>query len=440
MISKLKQKLYFPIASYFRYFAIKRLAKWNPRIVVVTGSSGKTTLLHMLEAQIGTNAKYSHHANSSFGIPFDVLGLQRKSLQKFEWIGLFILAPLKLFAPIPKEKIYVVEADCDRPGEGKFLAEFLKPELTLWVSTSRTHSMNFDKLVIPTNAEGSHSSASLGMTKKGFTSVEEAIAYEYGYFLEFCQKLAVIDGESALETQQQSRTKATVKALKRAELLKNYSVSADGTNFQLNDKTYLIPGGFLPEESFLEVAMALETVQYLGLPVIDFTKFQMPPGRGTIFEGFKDTAIIDSSYNSNLASATAILHMFSKFPGDKKWAVIGDMLEQGKEEQEEHEKLAEVISQYDFDKVLLMGPRVSKYTHPKLVSLKGGIVNNLAFETPKEVLNYLALNLQGGETVLFKGARFLEGVIEHLLKNKEDVAKLPRREKVWQARRKKWGL
>src|SRR5947199_7925368 len=86
MLNSFKQKLYFPIASYFRYFAIKRLAKWNPRIVVVTGSSGKTTLLHLLEAQIGTNAKYSHHANSSFGIPFDVLGLQRQSLQKLACI------------------------------------------------------------------------------------------------------------------------------------------------------------------------------------------------------------------------------------------------------------------------------------------------------------------------------------------------------------------
>lgn len=425
MLGTIKQKLYFPIASYFRYFAIKRLAKWNPRIIVVTGSAGKTTLLHMLEAQIGPEAKYSHHANSSFGIPFDILGLQRKTLQKFEWIALFLLAPLKLFSKVPKEKIYVVEADCDRPGEGLFLAEFLKPEVVLWVSSSRTHSMNFDALV----------------TEGTYKSVEEAIAHEYGYFLEYCQKLAIIDGESALETQQQSRTKAEVKAIKKSETLQNYSVSGEGTTFQINNKSYLFRWSFLPEESFLEVAMALETMKYLQMPHDDsYQKFAMPPGRGSIFEGFKDIAIVDSSYNSNLSSATAVLKMFDKFPGEKKWAVIGDMLEQGKEEQEEHEKLAEVIAQYDFEKVLLMGPRVKKYTHPKLISLKGGIVNNLAFETPKEVLNYLALNLQGGETVLFKGARFLEGVIEHLLKNKADIMKLPRREKVWQARRKKWGL
>ena len=60
--------------------------------------------------------------------------------------------------------------------------------------------------------------------------------------------------------------------------------------------------------------------------------------------------------------------------------------------------------------------------------------------SPKEVLDYLKDNLAGGEMILFKGARFLEGVIENLLENKEDAAKLARREKVWEIRRRKWDL
>ena len=57
-----------------------QLFLWKPRIIVITGSSGKTTLLHLIEAQLGNRAKYSHFANSSFGIPFDILGLKRKNL------------------------------------------------------------------------------------------------------------------------------------------------------------------------------------------------------------------------------------------------------------------------------------------------------------------------------------------------------------------------
>src|SRR5581483_5921751 len=132
MISKLKKRFYFWGAQYFRYFASIRLSRWKPRIVVVTGSTGKTTLLHLLESQLGSRSRYSHQANSSFGIPFDILGMKRTSLKPVEWIFLLLSAPFRVLLPVPKENIYIVEADCDRPREGEFLASFLKPEVTLW--------------------------------------------------------------------------------------------------------------------------------------------------------------------------------------------------------------------------------------------------------------------------------------------------------------------
>src|SRR4051812_37156093 len=122
MIKTIKYKLYFLVAAYFRAFARIQLNSWNPKVVVVTGSSGKTTLLNLVESQLGGIAKYSHHANSSFGIPFDVLGLHRKSLKITEWLYLFVAAPFKAFKKPFSENIYIVEADCDRPGEGEFLA------------------------------------------------------------------------------------------------------------------------------------------------------------------------------------------------------------------------------------------------------------------------------------------------------------------------------
>jgi len=130
MFQKIKRILYFPFASYFRFFASIRLKIWRPRIIVITGSSGKTTLLHLIEAQLGDVAKYTHKANSSFGIPFNILGLQRNDLTLIEWPLLFLQAPFAIFKTLPKEKIYIVEADCDRPGEGKFLSSFIRPENT----------------------------------------------------------------------------------------------------------------------------------------------------------------------------------------------------------------------------------------------------------------------------------------------------------------------
>src|SRR3989344_1007619 len=109
MLSKIKKMFYFPTASYFRFFAKIRLKIWKHYVIVITGSSGKTTLLHLIESQIGDRAKYSHLANSSFGIPFDILGLKRKTFAHYEWVYLFLMAPFCMFKNTPKEKIYVAE-------------------------------------------------------------------------------------------------------------------------------------------------------------------------------------------------------------------------------------------------------------------------------------------------------------------------------------------
>ncbi|HZP55653.1 MAG TPA: hypothetical protein VFB03_02700, partial [Candidatus Saccharimonadales bacterium] len=147
MLSVLKKSLYFVVASYFAFWSKFVLRRWRPRIIVLTGSSGKTTLLHMVEAQIGNEAIYTHHANSSIGIPFHILGMESNVESPHQWLIKFVLAPFKIWRKLPSKKLYVVEADCDRPGEGKFIGRLLKPEVTLWVSSHKTHSMNFDKQV-----------------------------------------------------------------------------------------------------------------------------------------------------------------------------------------------------------------------------------------------------------------------------------------------------
>lgn len=413
MISKIKKIFYFPIAYYFRFFAQIQLSFWKPRIIVITGSNAKTTLLHLLASQIGERAKYSHHANSSYGIPFDILGFKREKLTLDEWPMLFLLTPFKAFKKPPMEKLYVVEADCDRPGEGKFLATFLKPEVVIWLSVSKTHSMNFPQ------------------------PVEKSIAFEFGYFLKHAKNLAIINGDSNLIKKQIPRIKTQVLQITKKDTLQKYTLNKDYTEFKINGKIYKFKV-LLPEESFYQIMTTLKVLDYLNLSLDPtFSNFQLPPGRSSVFKGIKNTTLVDSSYNANLSSMTVILKMFNQIPGNKKWAVLGDMLEQGSEEETEHEKLAEIISKCSLENIILVGPRLAKYTYPKLKSENKKIIS---FINPKEALNYLKANLDGRETILFKGARFLEGVIEHLLLNKSDMEKLCRREKVWQERRKKWGL
>src|SRR3989344_6302645 len=333
MIKTLKKFFYFPFAYYFRFFSKIRLARWTPYIIVVTGSSGKTTLLHLLESQVGDRAKYSHHANSAYGIPFDILGLKRENLLLTEWIYLFLSSPISIFKKNPNEHIYIVETDCDIPEEGRFLATLLKPKVTLFTNSAKTHSMNFDPLV--KNGE--------------FETVEEAIAYEFGYFLEYSRELCIVNGDSNLIEKQLGRTKSHIEKVFVKDL-KDYAVLKDKTIFKIGQETYEFVH-LLPREFFYAIAMSNILLKKLNIKQdLLFKNFLLPPGRSSVFKGIKGTTIIDSSYNANLDSMTAILDMFDNIKAEKKWIIAGDMLEQGEGERQEHEKLAEVISQIKSDK------------------------------------------------------------------------------------------
>lgn len=424
MLNKIKRRLYFVVAAYFAFWARIVLRRWRLRIVVVTGSTGKTTLLHLLEAQLGDKAVYSHHANGAIGLPFHILGMETNVASRRQWPVRFIMAPLKICRRLPPSKLYIAEADCDRPHEGQFVSKLLKPEATLWVSVYRTHSMNFDRLV-----------------KKGaFATHEAAIAYEFGWFPARTGKLVLANGDQQEIVSQLSRVPEGAKTIKvSAKAVAGYELKDSRTIYTIAGQVISLQG-LHPRELGNSLQMVNELLDYLGIELDpSYKKLEMPPGRSNIFKGRKQTILIDSTYNTGLGATTAILKLFNDYPAERKWVVLGDILEQGSLEQEEHERLARAVSELDIEHAVLLGPRTARHTYPMLQKLLPDIPI-ASFENPKEVLDYLNANLKGGEAILFKGGRFLEGVIEQLLMNPDDAAQLVRREGHWVKRRQKWGL
>jgi|SRR3989338_3192857 len=423
MFRTIKIALYFTVARYFRFFARIRLRRWDPRIVIITGSNGKTMALHLTQVQLREKAKYSFLANSAFGVSFDILGLKRTSFSLFEWVRLAVGAPLHAWRSPYAEEIYVVEADCDRPGEGDFLGSLLRPEVCVWLSSARTHSQLFEK----------HARTD------DFKTIEETIAHEFGYFIEHTSKLAVLNTDNPLIANEMKRTSAHVIEMNEATLLEEYAVSTGGSTFRIEGATYRVPA-LLPKETFYAIAASVKIAEYFGIrPTTDLASLTIPPGRSSVLQGIRGTTIIDSSYNANVDSLGAVLRMVEKLAAPKKWLVLGDLTEQGMFEKEEHEKIPRLIARTDIECVILVGPRMRRYALPGLLALEREIAVE-SFIDPKEALDYLLSALKGNEMLVFKGARFLEGIIEHLLLNRDDAVKLCRREKVWQMRRQKWGL
>lgn len=419
-IAKIKKRFYFAFARYFRHFANRVLQRWNPRIIAITGSAGKTTMLNLVENEIGDRAHYSHDANSAFGIPFDLLGLGGVRGSKLKWLYLLAAAPIKSWFRRYRQKFYVVEIDGERPHEAEFLATWLKPEVTIWVSVGKSHAIQFEKEV-----------------KNGhFENVEDAIVAEFASLPQNTKSLVYIDAASKAMTSATKGIKAKVKAIDKTKI-KKYVVYPNSTDFTYGDTTFHFDHPE-PKDISFNLLVLQDLMKYLKLPFKeDFSGIRMAPGRCSYFEGKNNLHIVDSSYNAHLISVASILDMTKRMHAEHKWLIIGDIVDQGEITKEEHEKLAKLIADVKPEKVILVGKRTKKYTAPKLKTLG---ISAVATLDPRKALEYIEKSTKGGETLVFKGSQYLEWVIEKLLKNPEDAKKLCRREKAAVNRRKKWGL
>ena len=418
--AKFKKRFYFTAANYFRRHADRVLKRWNPRIIAITGSAGKTTMLNLIEHEMGKKAHYSHDANSAFGVSFDLLGLKGIRGSKLRWFWLFLAAPIKGLFKRHKEKFYVVEIDGERPHEAEFLAEWLKPEVTIWVSIGRSHAVQFEKEV----EEGK------------FKNLDEAITAEFANLPKNTTKRVYIDADSKMMKTATRGIKAKVIEIKKTEL-KKYVVYPDSTDFTYGDTTFHFNHPE-PRDLAFHLLTLKDLMKYLKLPFdSDFSNVKMAPGRSSYFKGKKGIDIVDSSYNAHIISVASILEMVKKMHADHKWLVIGDIVDQGSITGEEHKKLAHMIAKVEPEKVVLVGRRTKEYTAPELKELG---VSAVATLDPKKALKYIEKNITGKETIIFKGSQYLEWVIEKLLADPKDAKKLCRREKAAVARRKSWGL
>ena len=420
IVMRFEKRLYFIAARYFRFFAKKVLNRWNPRIIAITGSAGKTTMLNLIEYELKDRAHYSHDANSMFGVSFDVLGLKGIRNSKIRWVFLVLAAPFCALFHRPKEKFYVVEIDGERPHGTEFIASWIKPEVTLWISIGRSHAVQFEGEV----AAGR------------FATIDDAITAEFAHLPKNTKKFVYIDADSPLMESATKDIKATVVGFKKSNIPK-YIVYPDHTDFTAGGTTFHFKNPE-PRDISIQLLMLKSLMEYLKIPLnSDFSDLRLAPGRSSFFEGKKGLKIIDSSYNAHIISVQSILNMVRSLHASHKWLIIGDIVDQGSIEEEEHKKLAEMIAEVNPEEIILVGRRTKKYTAPRLKELGFSPKTTL---DPKKALAYIEKKTTGRETLIFKGSQYLEWIIEKLLENPEDAKKLPRREPAAVRRRKNKGL
>jgi UDP-N-acetylmuramoyl-tripeptide--D-alanyl-D-alanine ligase len=132
-------------------------------------------------------------------------------------------------------------------------------------------------------------------------------------------------------------------------------------------------------------------------------------GRGTRYtiggSGAMGITVIDESYNANPASMEAALNVLASYGGVKtkrRIAVLGDMLELGRQSKKLHEGLAKFISSSKADLVFLVGPEMEHLAKilPK-EKLGGHYVDTANLSERLKVI------FKAGDVVVFKASNSL---------------------------------
>lgn len=442
----MKNLIRWPVLWWLRFWAILVLRRVRPVIIGVTGSAGKSSTV----AAIGPLAqlKYPHlkiaqKANSESGIPADILGLHFHNYSLFEWLRICLLAPYRftLYALrfTPAFPAYLVEMGVDDPRPPKnmeFLLTILKPHIAVILNALPVHSQQFGDYLKTTNRQ----------------DIALAVASEKGKIVTDNDALthAILNADqpsiARLSPISKSAGIITFGASQFAHVrLQHVRQTLLGTTItlQYQNKNYVIrlKKLALPDYFGHTLAAAFALAIALGIGPQDTArilsdKFILPPGRGHIFPGIKNTLIIDSSYNSSRGPTIGSLKLMKQIAGKRKViAVLGDMRELGNQAEAEHEAVANTAAETS-DQVILIGSLTRKYMLPILSS--NSTVPAKWFPTAGKAAVHLQQTLQGGELLLVKGSQnaiFLEIIVEALLADKSDTVKLCRRGAFWDKQR-----
>jgi len=336
--------------KFLNKLAILKRNNINAKVIAITGSSGKTTLKTLIGKILNEYGKtyFSEKSyNNHIGVPLSLCNLEND------------------------HKYGVFEIGMSNRGEIRRLSSFVKPNIAIITNIGEAHIENFNNLNGIAKAK---SEIIQNIDKGGYLILNRDDKY-FNFFLKLANKRKINVLSFGLSG------KASAKLI-NSKLNKEYN------NLHirvLNKNIYLKVKNTNPLV-ILNILSTLLTLHVLDLDlakIVNFQDhFQPVEGRGKInhiLRYKKKFQLIDESYNANPSSVKNAIRNFSniKRNHEKKFLLLGDMLELGQKSDKYHENLAYFINHSDIDKLFVYGKSAFKTYQKTYKSKQGNILQNL---------------------------------------------------------------
>lgn len=395
------------------------LSRHKPKIVAITGSVGKTSA----KAAVFTVLSQKFHVrenlknyNNEIGIPLTIIGAQSGGRNIFKWVWIFVKWIFVIIFP-GYPKILILELGVDRPEDMKYFMSFIHPMVSVVTNISSSHVEYFKTVD--------------NIAKEKRVIIESLGADDF----------AVLNADDEKVSQMKTFTKAQVMTFGEAEnadvnashILYNYQDNKpEGITFKLNFDGKNIPVRLrnilaAHQVSAALVGVSVGTIFKMNLVDIAMSleNLRPPVGRMNLLEGIEGSYIIDDTYNASPVSTMAALDVLAQLKGERKIAVLGDMLELGNHSEIGHKEVARKIFALNIDVFLGVGKRMEA-AERELISMGFPASNILHAVSPEEAALKMEKIASSGDFILVKGSQGMrmEKITEKLLKTSSEAKNL----------------
>lgn len=404
-----------------RFMALRILKKYQPQIIGITGSIGKTStkeaVAWVLEKKL-TLRKNDKNYNNEIGLPLTIIGTQSGGGSLWGWFRVFIYGLWIIIFPIKYPKVLILEMGADRPGDIRYLTDLVKCQIGIVTEVGQSHIEFFGSL--------------------------ENIAKEKGELVRSLadKGLAILNADNPLVLGMAADLKSAVVTfgfgelsdLRATDIAFNYSEKAEiqGLSFKLNFRGTSIPvrlNNILAKHQIYSALIAAAVAEELGMNLVEIAArlqdFSPPQGRLNLIAGIKQTYLIDDTYNASPDSTSAALEVLQEIKAKRKIAVLGDMLELGAETEKSHRQIGRKLWDIKADLVFFLGTRM-QFAAEELKKHALDPTNIFHFENHADLGKKLQSEMREGDLVLIKGSQAMrmEKIVEEVMADSLAAKKL----------------
>lgn len=356
-------------------FGAAARANSSAKFIGVTGSVGKTTIKEILRHCLSQQAETAASAasfNNHWGVPLSLARMQRNAVYAVNEMGMNSTGEIRELTKLVRPDVAIISTiEAAHFEFFKSLEEIAEAKCEIFeaMSSDGVAILNRDHQLFDLMAERAEKNGITNIVSFGEHPKAKARLIGYELFAEYSRVQADICGK-----------------------IIDYTISNPGFHWILNSLAALAAIDAIGADA-KKAAADLSTVHGL-------------PGRGEksvqkLANG-KHFELIDDSYNANPASVRASINVLANAVPDntgRRIAVLGDMLELGKDAKKIHADLAGPLTDSGIDLVFTCGQHMKALHGALPANLRGAHTEN-----SQELAVVLATELQADDVVSVKGS------------------------------------